>query len=139
MDRVPMQSRRQHHADMVETMSKRERDKGARYERHIKHRLQEVYEDEHVVRGNQRFAAFQPDVVIPDYWVECTHSKSPRINAKIKQALRDLNQTPDPEQKAKVPMIVSRQDREGDWVTVPLDHFLLLLKKVRCTDRGAPD
>lgn len=117
-------------------MSKRERDKGARYERLIKNRLQEVFEDEHVVRGNQRFAAFQPDVVIPGYWVECTHSKSPRINAKIKQALRDLNKTPDPEQKNKVPMIVSRQDREGDWVTVPLEHFLLLLKISRATNDG---
>lgn len=109
-------------------MSKAQRDKGARYERYIVKVFQEVYEDETVVRGNQRFAAFQPDVVIPDYWVECTHGKSPRINAKIKQALRDLNETPDATQKNKVPMIVSRQDRERDWVTIPLDHFLLLLK-----------
>lgn len=109
-------------------MSKAQRDKGARYERYIKNKFQEIYKDEHVVRGNQRFAAFQPDVVIPGYWVECTHAKNPRINAKIKQALRDLNETPDPEQKTKIPIIISRQDREDDWVTMPLEHFLKLIE-----------
>lgn len=109
-------------------MSKAQRDKGARYERYISKRMKEVYPDEHIVRGNQRFAAFQPDVIVPDYWVECTVGKSPRINAKIKQALRDLNETPDAEHKTKIPLIISRQDRQDDWATIPLDHFLLLLK-----------
>lgn len=109
-------------------MSKAQRDKGARYERYICKRMKEVYGDEHIVRGNQRFAAFQPDVVVPDYWVECTVGKSPRINAKIKQALRDLNETPDPDQKTKIPLIISRQDRQDDWATLPLDHLLLLIK-----------
>jgi len=110
-------------------MSKKQRDKGARYERYIRKLFEAVYKDETVVRGNQRFAAFQPDVVIPDYWVECTHSKSPRVNAKIKQALRDLRETPDRSQEGKIPLIISRQDHESDWATIPLDHFIVLLRR----------
>jgi len=111
-------------------MGREQRQKGNRYERYIRMKLQEVYPDYNVVRGNQRFHPYQPDVVVPTYWVECTVGKNPRINAKIKQAIRDMNETPDPEQKGKIPLIISKQDRETDYATVPLNHFLWLIKMV---------
>ena len=108
-------------------MGKRERDKGSNYERIVRDKLKRAFPTQHITRGNQRFQAWQPDVVCPIYWAECTHSKSPRINAKIKQAIRDINQTPDPDQKLKVPLIVSRQDRGKDWATIPLEHLIDLI------------
>ena len=126
-------------------MGKTERDKGARYERYIRMKFQDTFDliskicnqpQEHVTRGNQKHQAFQPDVIIPDYWIECTHSKNPRINAKIKQALKDLCHTPDNEHKSKIPAIVSRQDRQEDWVTIPLSHFLQLIENTKILENG---
>ena len=105
-------------------MGKMQRDKGARYERAILAQLRKVYGL--AVRGNQKMGAFQPDIVCPSYWVECTHSKAPRVYAKIKQANKDLTEC-DMEHRGKTPLIISRKNNGSDWATVPLDHLLGLI------------
>lgn len=101
-----------------------QRDKGARYERLISKKLSALFPDAR--RGNQKMGAFQPDIVIADYWVECTHGKAPRVTAKIKQSNRDLVDC-DNEHKHKEILVIHRKDNGSDYATVRLDHFLDLL------------
>ena len=108
-------------------MGKMQRDKGARHERAVLARLKEIYPQ--AIRGNQKMGAFQPDVIIDDYWVECTHSKAPRVYGKIKQTNKDLNEC-DPEHRGKEPLIISRKDNGDDWATIKLDHFIYLLGQI---------
>lgn len=109
-------------------MSKMQRDKGARYERWCLSKLRRVYGL--AVRGNQTMGAFQPDIVCPDYWVECTHGKAPRVYAKIKQVNKDLTEC-DMEHRGKTPLIVHRKNNCSDWATIPFDHLLDLLELQR--------
>jgi len=106
-------------------MSKMQRDKGARYERLISKVLSKLFPDAR--RGNQKMGAFQPDIVIPTYWVECTHGKTPRVYSKIKQANKDLTAC-DIEHRGKIPLIIHRKNNGEDYVTIELDHFMELLE-----------
>jgi len=106
-------------------MSKMQRDKGARYERLISKKLSHLYPS--AARGNQKMGAYQPDIIIDDYWVECTHGKAPRVGAKIKQANKDLTGCNE-EHKHKEILVIHRKDNGSDYATVRLDHFLVLLE-----------
>ena len=113
-------------------MGKSERDKGARFERAVLHKLSNLFQIP-LIRGNQKMGAYQPDIVCPTYWIEATHSKAPRIGSKIEQATRDLTQC-DPEHREKIPLIISRKDHQKVWVTMPFSHFEELFKKANGWD-----
>ena len=110
-------------------MGKAQRDKGARYERLMRDKLEPIF-GSHIKRGNQTMGAHQPDLVVKDYWIECTHSASPRVYAKIAQSNKDLTEC-DHDHRGKTPLIISRKNQGSDWATLPLDHLLELIKIVR--------
>lgn len=110
-------------------MGKSQRDKGARYERLIRDKLKPIF-GEDIARGNQKMGALQPDLIVPDYWVECTHGKSPRVYSKIRQSNKDLTEC-SPEHRGKIPLIISRKDQGSDWATLPLDHLLYLMAEIK--------
>ena len=108
-------------------MSKMQRDKGARFERWVRQMFEVIYGTT-LSRGQQRSGALQPDVIAPDWWIECTVGQNPRVNAKIRQVKKDLNECAQ-EHRHKKPLIVHKKDREEVWVTMQWLDFVELLQR----------
>jgi len=117
-------------------MGKSERDKGARFERAVASKLSELFNIP-LCRGNQKMGAYQPDVVCPIYWVECTHGKAPRIGSKITQSLKDLTRC-DPEHRDKIPLVIHKKDHQKVWVTMPYTHFEELIRNTNTQREQLP-
>mgnify|MGYP003643461525 CR=1 FL=1 len=107
-------------------MSKMQRDKGARFERWTRQQFEYLYNTT-LSRGQQRAGALQPDVIAPDWWIECTVGKNPRVYAKIHQSERDLKSCAH-EHRNKKPLIIHKKDREDVWVTLRWKDFVELLQ-----------
>lgn len=105
------------------------RDKGQAFERQVANILKEVFPDAR--RGRQDRDSNFRDTKEADiegtgpYWVECKARKgSPPVYPAIDQAKADMKGSrPD-----AIPLIVTKKNNHGIYVTMPIDHFMELLR-----------
>jgi hypothetical protein len=104
-------------------LGRRSRTKGATFEREISKALAEIMPDEKIQRGIQsRFGGREyADVECPFFHVECKRGKKTNIKAAMRQAIDDLGDKP------KMPVAITRDDRESALVTMLLDDWLELV------------
>jgi len=104
-------------------MGARSRRKGASFERLIAKRLKEVFPDAR--RGFQfRTGRETSDITNPVFHIECKHQKRCNIKAALEQAARDSKGT------GKIPVAITRDDRKPILVTMLLDDWLEMVKKL---------
>ena len=96
------------------------RKKGADFERELVHLFRDAMPGAPVKRGLQCRGAEMADVDCPVFWVEAKRMKRPNIRAAYKQATGDCA-------KGKIPLAVTRANREEALVTLSLDDFLDLV------------
>ena len=100
------------------------RRKGHTFERQVACRLRPIFGDS-VRRGLQyQDGAHCSDVIVPGYHIECKAHKSVNIKAAMRQAVEDCNGS------GKVPVAVTKDDREYPLVTMYLNDFEQLLAEL---------
>lgn len=98
------------------------RQKGAGFERELVHLFQEAMPHTKVKRGLQmRAGAECPDVDAAPFWIEAKRMKKANPRAALRQAEADAP-------AGRVPVAVTRDDREAAIVTLRLTDFLELLE-----------
>lgn len=98
------------------------RKKGADFERELVHLFRDVMPGAPVKRGLQVRGAEQADVDCPVFWIEAKRMKRPNIRAAHKQAIRDCP-------SGRIPVAITRANREDALVTMGLDDFLDFIKE----------
>jgi len=93
------------------------RKKGADFERELVHLFRDAMPGAPVKRGLQCRGAEMADVDCPVFWIEAKRMKRPNIRAAYKQASDDCG-------KGKIPVAITRANREDALVTLSLDDFL---------------
>ena len=93
------------------------RKKGADFERELVHRFRDVMPGAPVKRGLQCRGAEMADVDMPVFWPEAKRMKRPNIRKAYEQATGDCP-------KGKIPIAITRANREKALVTMSLDDFL---------------
>jgi len=98
------------------------RRKGHDYERQLARLLRDVFPQEGVKRGFQtRFGGKEEaDVVVPHFHLEAKRQKQPNIRAALRQAVADS-------QGGKVPIAITKGDRDPDIVSMRLEDWMALV------------
>ena len=108
-------------------MGKAQREKGARFEREVANILKEVFGPRTIRSSGQCFSGdTRADVDCPELWVECKVGKRPNIKGALEQAeeARALSGS------SKICIAVCKWDREKPTITMRLEDFVEILKKV---------
>ncbi len=102
-------------------MSKSQRDKGARWEREVAHRLEAAMPGSGAIKAiaQTRGGAEAPDVLVPGlFWIECKVGARPPLMRALEQAERDC-----PEGRGLTALAVVKQDRQQPVVVMRLEDF----------------
>lgn len=104
-------------------MGKYSRLKGANYERELVHRFREAMPGVEVKRGLQsRGGGEVPDIDVAPFWPEAKRMKKPNILAALRQSCRDCPPN-------RIPLAITKADRDESVVTMLLDDFLDLINE----------
>ena len=97
--------------------------KGAAWERTVVGKLRYCMPDADVKRGLQyRTGEEAPDVDMPVFWPELKAHKRVNIKAALRQAI-------DTAPKGRIPVAITKDDRQSPLVTLLLEDFLDLVRE----------
>jgi hypothetical protein len=92
--------------------------KGARFERELVRRFQEIMPGASIRRGLQyRSGREVADVDCPVFWIEAKRGRKPAVRGALQQACETAPQ-------GRIPLAIIRDDFAELFVVLPLDDFL---------------
>jgi len=117
------------------------RNKGKRFERFVAKMMKTIYGDV-VRRGWQsRSGQDEPDVICPDWWIECKHyAKRVDLYAAIKQSCHDFDRSPDKKlARQKIPIVVHKVDDKPELVTMMMSDFIEVAGRINVLCSNVPN
>jgi hypothetical protein len=120
-------------------IGKHARTKGRAYEQEIARALQELWPAAKRGIGQARSAGEVPDVTGTPYWIECKHKRKVSINGAYDQGVQASCTRTGPTTTTRPVLVISRENRTEDLVTMSLTEFKRLVKEANRApydDRG---
>ncbi len=109
--------------------NKRNRMKGKEYEREIANALKPFYPNAARSFGQSATGSEAPDVVGTPFWIECGKGKSIRPEVKLKQAIAEVEATPNKTFHGAHPIaFTTRGGHEPHIVSMTLETFLAFVE-----------
>jgi len=103
------------------------RTKGHQYERDLANLFKDRYRWKEAKRGWQYSnGRKEPDVIIPYLYVEAKRQKKTYPKKALEQAMNDLKELQKIVKEDKIPVAITKEDRQDALITLRLDDFLTI-------------